>query len=385
MKIAYATIHDSTNIRSYSGTGYFIPKSLMFNGADVHYIGNLKTRPYVPEKFNELFYRHIHKKIYWMNRQPRVIKNYARQIKSKLKDIDPDVIFSFSGPTIALLETDIPIVLWPDAVFGDIIDFYPEFTNMASKTIKNGNKMEQSALDRCSHLIYSSNWAAEGAMRHYNISREKISVIPYGANIETTWDEETVEQKIQSKNSDHCNLLFVGVDWYRKGGNLALQVAKNLNKKGLKTELNILGSRPDDEENLPDYIKVHGFVSKETEKGKELIHNLISNAHFLILPTRADCTPIVFAEFNSYGIPCLTTKVGGIPTLIKDNVNGKLFSLDAQAEEYSEYILSLFKDYEQYKTLARSSFREYKERLNWEESSKKVFNLLKQVIEKSSQ
>ncbi|MGM0530629.1 MAG: glycosyltransferase family 4 protein [Bacteroidota bacterium] len=384
MKIAYLSIHDSTNIRSYSGTGYFIPKSLMFNGADVHYIGSLKTKPYLPEKFNELFYRHIHKKIYWMNRQPRVIKNYARQIKSKIKEINPDVILSFSGPTIALLETDKPIVLWPDAVFGDIIDFYPEFTNMARKTIKNGNKMEQYALDRCSHIIYSSNWAAEGAMRHYNISRDKISVIPYGANIETTWDEETVEQKIQSKNSDHCNLLFVGVDWYRKGGNLALQVAKNLNKQGLKTELNVLGSRPDDEKNLPDYIKVHGFVSKETKEGKELIHNLISNAHFLILPTRADCTPIVFAEFNSYGIPCLTTKVGGIPTLIKDNVNGKLFSLDTQAEEYSEYILSLFKDYEQYKKLARSSFREYKERLNWEVSSKKVYNLLKQVIEKSS-
>jgi glycosyltransferase involved in cell wall biosynthesis len=121
-------------------------------------------------------------------------------------------------------------------------------------------------------------------------------------------------------------------------------------------------------------------VSKETEDGKKLIHKLISNAHFLILPTRADCSPIVFAEFNSYGIPCLTTKVGGIPTLIKDGVNGKLFSLDATPDEYSEYILSLFKDYNRYKTLARNSYQEYKNRLNWEVSSKKLFELLKQVI-----
>jgi glycosyltransferase involved in cell wall biosynthesis len=380
MKIAYVSIHDSTNIRSYSGTGYFIPKSLAYKGADVHYIGNLKTKPYIPEKINELFYWYIHKKIYWRNRQPRVIKNYARQINKQLKKINPDVIVSFSGPAVAMLETDKPIVLWPDAVFGDIVDYYPEFTNMAQKTIRNGNKMEQSALDRCSHIIYSSDWAANGAMKHYNISKKKISVIPYGANIETTWDAETVEQKIQSKSYDHCNLLFVGVDWYRKGGSHAVKVAESLHNKGLKTELNILGSTPDTKDKLPDYVNVHGFVSKETEDGKKLIHKLISNAHFLILPTRADCSPIVFAEFNSYGIPCLTTKVGGIPTLIKDGVNGKLFSLDATPDDYAEYILSLFKDYNQYKTLARNSYQEYKNRLNWEVSSKKMFELLKQVI-----
>lgn len=384
MKIAYISIQDSTNIRSYSGTGYFIPRALQANGAEIHYIGQLKTQPYIPEKFNELYYRHLLGKIYWMNRQPRVIKNYGKQASEKLKKIDHDVILSFSGPSLALLKTDKPLILWPDAVFGDVIDFYPEFTNMARVTIRNGNRMEKRVLERCSHIVYSSEWAAQGAIRHYNIPPEKISVIPYGANIEANWDLNTVGEKIRLKDSNVCKLLFVGIDWYRKGGSKAVRIAQNLNSRGLKTELHILGTWPENSENIPDYVKVHGFVSKETEKGKKLIHDLIGSAHFLLLPTRADCTPIVFAEFNSYGIPCLTSNVGGIPTLIKDDVNGKLFDVEAQPLEYADYILSLFSNYPQYKTLARSARQEYQKRLNWDTSGKKMMEVLNKVVKNHS-
>jgi glycosyltransferase involved in cell wall biosynthesis len=382
MKIAYISVQDSTNIRSFSGTGYYIPESLKLNGSEVYYIGNLKFRPYIPEKINELYFRHVRKKRYWFNRSPRVIKNYGKQVQRKLKETDPDVLLSFSGIPLALLKTDKPIVLWADAVFADIIDFYPEFSNMAKNTIKNGHKMEKAILDKCAHIVYSSEWAARGAMENYGIPREKIDVIPYGANIDINWNYSTVKEIIESKKSNHCKLLFVGVDWQRKGGNKAIEVANILHSKGIPTELHLLGSKPDDNRNLPSYVKAHGFVSKETKAGKQLIHELIHSSHFLILPTMADCTPIVFAEFNSYGIPCLTTKVGGIPTVIKDGKNGKLFDRDAPAEDYADYIKSLFDNYQDYKKLAYSSYKEYTERLNWQKSGEKMMEVLKKVVNK---
>jgi glycosyltransferase involved in cell wall biosynthesis len=380
MKIAYISVQDSTNVRSFSGTGYFIPRSLKMNGAEIKYIGNLKTQPYLTEKFKEIYYRYIPGKTYWFNRNPRVLKNYARQINKSLKGINPDVVLSFSGQPLALLETDKPIVLWADAVFEDIIDFYPEFTDMAKVTIKQGHIMEKAALDRCTHIVYSSDWAAKGAIQYYNIPPEKVSVITYGANIETNWDQQTVDETIMAKTNEQCNLLFAGVHWYRKGGDKALEVAKELHSQGMPVKLDILGCRPDNENQLPSYVKVHGFISKETEKGKATIHKLISNAHFLVLPTLADCTPIVFAEFNSYGIPCLTTKVGGIPTLIKNEVNGKLFDKEAPASEYAEYIKSLFTNYNDYQTLAQRSYNEYKTRLNWNTSGKKMMGVLKNIV-----
>ena len=156
MKIAYVSVQDSTNVRSFSGTGYYIPHALSSNGAKIHYIGNLRKRPFLPEKLKELYYKHVHNKIYWFNRNPKVIKNYGKQAAKELAKIDHDVVLSFAGPSIALLKTNKPMVLWSDAVFEDIVDFYPEFTSMTKRTIRNGHKMEKTILDRCAHIVYSS-------------------------------------------------------------------------------------------------------------------------------------------------------------------------------------------------------------------------------------
>ncbi|MEW5859402.1 MAG: glycosyltransferase, partial [Cyanobacteriota bacterium] len=93
-------------------------------------------------------------------------------------------------------------------------------------------------------------------------------------------------------------------------------------------------------------------------------------------PSQAEAYGNVFCEANSYGVPCISTKVGGIPTVIKDDVNGKLFSITSNIQEYCTYIYDLFSDYGAYKKLALSSFNEYQTRLNWSvtaQSAQKLF------------
>lgn len=381
MNIGYVTIQDSTNIRSFSGTGYYVPKSLEKQGAKLSYIGNLQTRPRYLEKGRELFHKYITRKKYWFNRNPLVVLNYARQVQSRLDKLPvmPDVLLSTSSMPLALFDTKLPVVLWCDAVFEDIIDFYPEFTNMTSQTIANGHAMEKSALERCSVAVYSSEWAARSAVKHYGISADKVRVVTYGANIETPWDECHVEQWIQAKSFDCCKLLFVGVDWLRKGGDIALETAKMLNDMGLPTELHVLGDDPPKGMVMPDFVKLHGFVSKETKEGKQFIHELISGAHFLILPTRADCTPIVYAEFNAFGIPVLTTLVGGSASLIETGKNGCLFPLEARGDQYAQKVFDLFKDPEAYRRLCRTAYQRYYTRLNWDHAGREMMKILRQV------
>lgn len=85
---------------------------------------------------------------------------------------------------------------------------------------------------------------------------------------------------------------------------------------------------------------------------------------------------MVFGEANSFGLPCLTTDVGGIPTLIKNDLNGKTFSLQSGASDYCDYILDLFANFSRYQELALSSFQEYEARLNWSVAVKTVQQIM---------
>ncbi|MFM5994140.1 MAG: glycosyltransferase, partial [Dolichospermum sp.] len=159
-----------------------------------------------------------------------------------------------------------------------------------------------------------------------------------------------------------------------------LEIAKKLNNLGLNTELTIVGCQPNLDENLPDFVKVLGFIPKSTSEGKNKIYQLIADSHLLILPSIADCSPIVFCEANSLGVPCISRNVGGISTIIKDNLNGKLFCRDSNPIEYCEYIYNIFTNYHEYKELALSAFHEYESRLNWRVAGQKVRDLLMTLV-----
>jgi glycosyltransferase involved in cell wall biosynthesis len=146
----------------------------------------------------------------------------------------------------------------------------------------------------------------------------------------------------------------------------------------LKTELTIVGCDPDIEKPVANFVKIMGFVSKSSALGKKQIDELIAGSHFLILPTRADASPIVLCEANSFGVPCLTTDVGGIPSIIRDDVNGRMFTLADGPDSYCEYIIDSMSNYSRYRCMALRSFNEYKTRLNWESAGRVVKNLLEE-------
>lgn len=148
----------------------------------------------------------------------------------------------------------------------------------------------------------------------------------------------------------------------------------------METELIIVGCQPTIDEPIPNFIRSLGFISKSTERGLNEINGLLAESHFLVLPSRAEAFGIVFCEANSFGVPCLSTNVGGIPTVIKDDLNGKTFSKDANITEYCTYISNLFSNYSQYKNLALSSFNEYQFRLNWSVTGQTVKKLLVELI-----
>ena len=380
MRIAYVTSFNAKNLdarHNWSGSGYYIAQALERQSMHLDYIGPLEIGLAIKLsiKFKSGYHK-IWRKKYLKDSEPLLLKSYARQISEKLSNTKSDVVFSASSNIIAYLKCSKPIVFWGDATFAGLMNFYPQYTNGSQESVKNWHLLERLALNKCKLAIYASEWAAQTAIQHYGANPDIVKVVPFGANIDDCNTLDEIKNLIDSRPSSQCKLLFLGVDWYRKGGDVALKVAEKLNKIGLHTELTVVGCQPIGKNNLPGFVKCIGFIDKSKSAGKNRINQLISESHFLILPSKAECYGVVFCEANALGVPCITTNVGGIPTIIKDNVNGKLFDKSEDHIKYCEFILRNFANYTQYKKLALSAFNEYKLRLNWNVAGQKVKALL---------
>jgi glycosyltransferase involved in cell wall biosynthesis len=364
MKIAYVSLTDPSDEHSWSGLMKTMRKCLHALGHEVEDIFGMRRSPLLRVALRTLYHRYIERNHYDWRRDPVVLRNFARQVEARLAGGRFDMIFSPGTPAVAMLETDVPIVIWTDATFENLVGFYPENSNHCAATVRDGHEVERRILERCKFAIYPSQWAARSAIDFYGADPAKVKIIPFGASVEPTRELASVRQSIAARSRQICQLLFVGVDWHRKGGEKALEVARLLNEAGIPTELHVVGAGPDGE--TPGFVKRHGYISKRTPEGRAKLDALFASSHFLIVPSLAECYGLVFADASAHGVPSLATHVGGIPAVVRDGSNGRVFDLNADAATYRDHVRGLFTDWAQYEALAESSFREYSDRLNWE-------------------
>jgi glycosyltransferase involved in cell wall biosynthesis len=377
MKIAYVTTFDSSNEHAWSGTGYYMHKAMEGSGCRIEKFGNLKVKMDLLFKLKKVFYKYLLSKNYQKQREPTIVISYAQQLAKKLVNQSYDAILSPGTIPVAHLRSERPVVFWTDATFASMLNFYPDFGNLPKESIRHGNEMEQAALDNCSLAIYSSAWAARSALYHYKVDPTKVKVVPFGANIDRNPGEDEIDFILGKKEFDVCRLLFVGVDWQRKGGQKAIDVATYLNQSGVKAELHVVGSTPTGP--IPPFVTAHGFLSRNTPAEKIRLYELYAQSHFLILPTLADCVPVVIAEACSFGLPSITTNVGGIESAVINGLNGQTFAVDAHPANYARYVADIFGSPQKYKALAYTSFGEFTNNLNWRVAGSRVRELMEQL------
>jgi glycosyltransferase involved in cell wall biosynthesis len=374
MKIAFVSMLDPTDPHSWSGIPSAILARMVRAGAEVEAIGPLSRRARYLFLPVWAAYK-VAKKTYQVDREPLLIASYAKEIERRMGNSRFDAIFSLDTIAISHLNRPEPITYWTDAVWDTMVDYY--YRGVGRTFDAKARLHEQQAMERSAHAVYSSDWAVDSALKHYQIDEQKLAVIPFGANLEITHDRSAIESAISARRRDSCTLLFLGADWQRKGGRIAVEAARLLNRQGLKTQLIVAGCQvPGDK---PEFVTEVGFISKRTGEGQARLAELLRSSHFLILPTRAECSAIVLSEACAFGLPIITTDTGGIPTYVRQGINGVRLPLAADAEIYADHIYRLFRDVAAYEAMALAGWEEYRQRLNWGSSVATLLSLLQQA------
>ncbi|MES2133272.1 MAG: glycosyltransferase family 4 protein [Bacteroidota bacterium] len=364
-KIAYITVSDPRDKHAWSGTNHYIWKALEKRFGQVDLLG--PDEPVFITFLCKVVHGislYVFKKRFDYRNSTLYAKACGRLFGKKLKDKHYDLIVSPAGIAyIAYLKTDVPIVFVGDRIIANSLNYHTIITNLWKWSEKQSLKTESLALHKTALNILSSHWAADYAIEHYHLNRQTTLVLPFGANMDVTPDAQYVFNN--RKKEAICKLLLVGTYWKNKGVDIAINALHLLLQKNIKAHLTIVGCEPETPVNDAN-MTIIPFLNKNSKEGLKQLEQLFLSHSFFILPTRFDCTPIVFCEASMYGLPVLSANTGGVAGHVKEGVNGFLVDYTDKGEGYASIIEEIWKDDNRYLKLQMTARELFDKELNWD-------------------
>ena len=300
------------------------------------------------------------------------------------KHPEADAILTVQTTCAAFLDTPKPVFLILDATWGQIVEQYPYFyaSRQPALTLRGGFELDRRTFEKSNlYLLATSRWVADRAVAEYGMDPDRTHILPWGANFVEDPERDLVLNAIDQRSGEHCNLLFVGKDFERKGGPLAVEIAAGLRARGIPATLHIVGCQPKD---LPEFVNVHGFLSKVDAKDARTLETLYATSDFFVMPTRAEAQAIVFNEAAAFGLPVAATDVGGVSTTVRAGDWGLLPALDAPAADYVDWIADLFRDRVRYRETARRARDDYEARLSNRSYTRGLITIIEGVLAKNA-
>jgi glycosyltransferase involved in cell wall biosynthesis len=126
--------------------------------------------------------------------------------------------------------------------------------------------------------------------------------------------------------------------------------------------------------NLED-IEVVGFVSGKQKK------QAFSNAHIFVFPSHGEGMPNAVLEAMGFGLPVITTPVGGVIDFFEDGKNGYFTPINNPAE-LVEKIQKLASDIILMSNIALENYQLARERFSSDKVAKRILKIFNEVTEK---
>ncbi len=379
MRIAFVYHDDAADPSVQSGHPEAVLTELLRQGHEVERIFPLE-KPFTGTQLAKKVGYRIIGKHHRHDRNTDYLDALAAQFARRTAGRSFDLVVSPGSEVVSQLRTDIPIAYCADATFGNLVDYYWDFTGLSAEYRRQGQEQESAALARAALAVFPSEWAARSAIEQHGADPSIVAVVPFGANMGRNNTRDEVLGWIDQRPTNRLRLLFVGRHWERKGGDLVIATALCLIAHGHQVTVDVVGCDVPSEYREIPWIRAHGLLHQTKPAEMVKLKRLYAEAHFLFVPSRAEAYGFTFTEANAFGVPPVSTNTGGIPAIIRDGHNGLLLPLNAEPSDYADAIVGVFSDQARYREMCRRAFTEFEQRLNWHAFTRKFIELARERI-----
>lgn len=309
LRIGFVCPHNPYDRRAFSGSAFFAANALTRHpDITLHILGN--------------------------HRPPGWLDPFLRRPPTRL---DPESLdFRGLDALVGLVASSLidRLERAPDLPFVHVTDATPNFlrTSYGWSIPVEADEQERRTVARATTCLYSSREVADQAEAEFDIL---AGAVPFGLNMAKR------PPKLPKKPPlNKVELIFVSTDWVRKGGEIAIATLNLLRARGINAHLTVVGRLPAIYARHPA-VTATGYLNKNRRSHAARLSRLYARSHLMVLPTRADCTPMVMAEAMAHGTPVLASDVGGIGTVLGGAGAGRMLPLSARPADWAEAICQM--------------------------------------------
>lgn len=296
-------------------------------------------------------------------RAPYLSRMLKKDLQARFAGRESQYAFTFS--TQSLFDASVPGI--PHFVFTD----HTHLANLMYPGFNRANLLPKGVVD-CEREIYRNarmtftmgGHVARSVVKDYGISPDRVACVYGGSN---------VGQPLPPENENYTNrrVLFVGVEWERKGGPALIAAFDRVLEKFPDATLTIVGCSP----HLAGKrnVEVVGRVAPV-----EVQRHLVRSSLF-VFPSRIEPFGIAPIEAMLHRIPVVVSNIGAMPEIVQEGVNGYLVDPD-DIGNLAQVICNLLADPEAAQRMGEAGFRIASEKFTWEATGVRIRGFVAGVL-----
>ncbi len=225
---------------------------------------------------------------------------------------------------------------------------YPDVDRQRALFSKGWMELEPILYAKATKVFTASNFARDSAIADYGCQPEQVVCVYTGINVAIVAPEH--------KDYSAQKILFVGVDWERKGGPEVIAAFRQALAVCPNAHLTIVGCSPDvDVANCT----VVGRIPKEQ------VAQYYNEATIFCMPSRIEPAGIAFTEAAMYKLPVISALSGGIPDRVIHGETGYLVPI-GDVDNLAQYLIELLTSPERCQTFGEAGYQLAKDYFTWE-------------------
>jgi glycosyltransferase involved in cell wall biosynthesis len=246
------------------------------------------------------------------------------------------------------IPADARIFFYIDATTQQLVEHYDLGKRVSARTLPRIHEQFRRNVHRAGCVMTRSQWARDSLIHDFGLPESRAVVVSPGCNISCELldeSEDIIRRERERLRKDYDFVVnYCGIDWKRKGLDVLLETWKRFtaDNRG-RFLLRVMGPAPADlATGDTTAVEFTGRFDKLTD-GRTYITRLAC-ADVFCLPTRSDATPQVLIESIRMGTPVVASKIGGIPEMVHEGVNGLLIDEKVAVEPYLAVLNDLYRN-----------------------------------------